>query len=306
MTGQVYTQLAIVSEVDHVDGNKEQGLFGCPSINLQNVTNEQRKEREKAYKLQRNKQIEKEKIPTDELNKSVAELTLVIDDLKAILKGQNPDKFISSNEQINCGGDWTNISKLCKKNSSLNKFSFLIDGYSQIYAKDLLDSIKRWLKQSPKVIKKNLVPFTPTGDINDALFSIYQPTNHKWWKVDYEGFDHSPPPKDYFSTIDADMNYFLTNQDAHDYFQLLIKSGRTNFNTTIEADDMVWETVSVHEVDNNDEDEIDDRWKTPEEIQKVLELDNLDRIWKRKKQVALAFIEQKKQNIIEFQQLCNS
>ncbi len=269
------------------------------------MTNEQRKEREKAYISQRNKQIEKEKIPKDELDKLVAELKLVINDLEAIFKGKNPDKFISSDEQIKYGRDWIDNSKLCKK-SSLNKSSFLIDGYSQIYAKELLNCIKRWLKQAPGVIKKNIAPFTPTGDINDAIFSIYQPTNQEWWKDDYEGFDHSLSG-DYFSKIDSDMSYSFTNQDSHEYFQLLIKAERRNvINAKMEGDETAWDTVSLQEVNNNDEDEIDDRWKTPEEIQKVLELDNLNRKWKRKKRIAEAFMKQKRRNIIEFQQLCNS
>jgi len=115
VTGQVYAQSTIASEVDHVDRSDEQGFFGSTSIKLLKVTNEQRNEREKAYKSQRNKQIEKEKIPEDELGKLVAELKLVINDLEAILKGKNPDKFIYSDGQIKYGRDWIDTSKLCKK-----------------------------------------------------------------------------------------------------------------------------------------------------------------------------------------------
>jgi hypothetical protein len=184
--------------------------------------------------------------------------------------------------------------------------------YSPVFAEEFLNCAKRWLLKAPNVIKKNIAPFTSTGDINDALFQIHQPTNFDWWRQDYERFQNLPPA-DFFNVPELHENHssWFTDEQAHDCFQHLIKTDRREnlMKTKIDENDTAWDTVSISEVDNKnaagDEDEIDDQWKTPKEIQKIQELDNPNRVWKRKKSVTKEFMKQKLRNILEFQQLCD-
>ncbi|CAF4260209.1 unnamed protein product [Rotaria sp. Silwood2] len=292
VTGQFYSQTPIVSVVNQTDTTYEQAAFGHVSMKLQQVTDEQQKEREKTYKKQLKKQIENEKIPSDEIDILVGGLTLVVDDLEAILRGENPDDYMNPNDD-----------KYTIKQST-NK-------YSKKCADDFLDCVKRWLQRAPNVIKKNVVPFTPTGDINDARLKIYRSTDYDWWKHDYETFDNLST-KDYFSMPSLNPGSWFTTEQAHDCFQLLIKTDKQAnlIDTKLETNETAWDTVSISEVNNenatNDDDDIDDQWKTPEEIKKIQELDDPNRQWKRKKHVTEAFMKQKIRNIIEFQQFCNS
>ncbi|CAF4178066.1 unnamed protein product [Rotaria sp. Silwood2] len=292
VTGQFYSQTPIVSVVNQTDTTYEQAAFGHVSMKLQQVTDEQQKEREKTYKKQLKKQIENEKIPSDEIDILVGGLTLVVDDLEAILRGENPDDYMNPNDD-----------KYTIKQST-NK-------YSKKCADDFLDCVKRWLQRAPNVIKKNIVPFTPTGDINDARLKIYRSTDYDWWKHDYETFDNLST-KDYFSIPSLNPGSWFTTEQAHDCFQLLIKTDKQAnlIDTKLETNETAWDTVSISEVNNenatNDDDDIDDQWKTPEEIKKIQELDDPNRQWKRKKHVTEVFMKQKIRNIIEFQQFCNS
>ena len=137
---------------------------------------------------------------------------------------------------------------------------------------------------------------------------MYEPTDYDWWKNDYEPFNNTSARK-YFSMSQSYGISWFTNEQAHDCTQLRMKAdrgGTFRFDTKIEEKEIVWgDNISLTEInDDDDENEIDDQWKTPKEIQKVLELDNLNRQWKPRKGLIEAFIEQKKRNIIEFQQLC--
>ncbi|CAF4746587.1 unnamed protein product [Rotaria sp. Silwood1] len=221
---------------------------------------------------------------------SIGSLMLVVDDLEAILRGENPDNYMDPDDR--------------------EKYSFMLQNeYSKVIANELLHCIQRWLKRSPNVMKKNVAPFTPTGDINDALFTMYQPSDYDWWKSDYETFD-SLQSRQYFATSDSNEASWFTDEQAHDYFQLFIKATRrvNIIETKLEENETAWETVSISDVDDenptNDDDDIEDQLKTPEELKKIQELDDPHRKWKRKKRVTEAFMKQKIRNIIEFQQLC--
>lgn len=169
----------------------------------------------------------------------------------------------------------------------------------------MLGCIKRWLQKAPNVIRETIPPFTPTGDINDAIFIIHRSENDKPFERIYEPFDHSPPDK-YFSFINFSSNSYFTNEQSHDYYQKLIESTKPidDMKTIIEDDETVWDTVSLFQVNNEDEeDDIDNELKTHEEIRKLEELDNPNHIWK-KPRCSKAFIEQKIRNILELKELC--
>ncbi|CAF1351161.1 unnamed protein product [Rotaria magnacalcarata] len=296
MTDQIYPQISEVSEVKHVDKNYEQNLFGYTSKKLQEVTNEQRKEKENAYKRQLNKRIENEKISSDEIDILVGNLILVVEDLEEFLQGKNPNHDIySGNRSIDFNREQN-------------------DKYRRANAIALLHCIKRWLNKAPNVMKKNIAPFTPTGDINDALFTSYQTTGRDWLADDDDDDEQSNNvlSKDYFSAQNSNSGYWFTSEQAQDYFQSWIKTDRRTsiIETKLEENETAWPTISISEMNTeirgNQDETIDNQWKTPEEIKHIQELDNPNRIWKRAKHVSAAFMKQKLRNIIEFQKLCDS
>jgi hypothetical protein len=162
-----------------------------------------------------------------------------------------------------------------------------------------LGCVKRWLKKSPNVIRGNIAPFTPTGDINDAIFIIHRSADDKPFERIYEPFDHSPPEK-YFSTLNSNPDPSFTNEQTHDYFQKLIESIKpiSDKETSIEDNETALVTASLSQ-----ENKKDDEWRTPEEMRKLEELDNPNRIWTKTRN-AEKFIQQKIKNILEFKELC--
>ncbi|CAF4983773.1 unnamed protein product, partial [Rotaria magnacalcarata] len=64
----------------------EEAAFGHKSIALQKVTPEQWRESETAYQEKLAKKIKNEKIPNDEINSSVTDLTAVIEYLEEIVR----------------------------------------------------------------------------------------------------------------------------------------------------------------------------------------------------------------------------
>ncbi len=151
----------------------------------------------------------------------------------------------------------------------------------------------------------NIAPFAPTGDINDAIFIIHRTAEDKTFERIYESLDYSPPDK-YFSSFNANPGSYFNNEQSHDYFQKFIESTKpiNAMETIIEDNETVWDTVSLFQAnDEDDEDEIDNEWKTPEEIRKLEELDNPNRIWKNTRN-AEKFIQQKIKNILELKELC--
>jgi hypothetical protein len=167
--------------------------------------------------------------------------------------------------------------------------------YSQNFVGTSLYCAKRQLNRSS------------TGDPNNDLFSEHRTTH---WEKDNYVRSEDLPQEGYFSMPISDGDYWFTNEQAHNYVQLLIKGDRgiEPFKTEIEKNEIVWrDDISITEVDSEDgEGEIDSEWRTPEEIRKIQDLDNLNRKWKRKKPVTEAFMKQKIRNIIEFQQLCDN
>ena len=180
-----------------------------------------------------------------------------------------------------------------------------IDENSRAYASELLDCINRWLDKSPNVMKKNIAPFTPTGDINDAIFIIHRSSNDQLFGLNYEPFDHSPPER-YFSTFKSYPGSCFNSEQSFDYLQRIIKSTKpvSFMEISMEDNEIAWDTVSLFEAKNEDDDnEIYSEWKTPEEIRKLEELDNPNRIWTNTRN-AEKFIRQKIKNILEFKELC--
>ena len=163
---------------------------------------------------------------------------------------------------------------------------------------DFLNCVKRWLERAPNVIRGRLPPFTSTGDINDALFTIYQSSQDENNQRTYQPFDCSPPFK-YFSVLSLDLGSSFNDEQANEYFASLIRKTKpkNDMETEIEKNKVVWRSKSLDQL------KIGDELKTSEDIRKIEERDNPNRVWK-KTRGAKAFIEQKIKNTLELQDLC--
>lgn len=183
-----------------------------------------------------------------------------------------------------------------------------IDEGEHSYFREFSDCIKRWLNKSPNVIKGNIAPFTPTGDINDAVFIIPQSSIDQIIQRSCEPFDVSPPDK-YFSPFNSNPGSWFSNEQSEEYFQKLIESTKptTDMKLAMENDEIAWDTVSLFQGENdNDTDDIKiSELKTPEQMRKLEKLDDPNRVWK-KTRVSKDFIQLKIKNILELRQLCEN
>ncbi|CAF1449677.1 unnamed protein product [Rotaria sordida] len=285
ITGKIYRETTVLPKITKSDIDYEEAAFGYQSIALQKVTSEQHFERERVYQQQLTTKLKNEKISNDDIVLLVASLETIVDDLEEILQGGNSDATLPTDEY--------DIYSRGQKNWKL-------DENSLSYIREFLNCIKRWLTRSPNVIQGNIAPFTPTGDINDAIFIIHQPSVRNFVPFDYSLSDK------YFSLFNSNPGSCFNNEQSHDYLQKLIESNKptNDMETMIEDNEIAWDTVSLFKANNdNDEDEIDNEWRTPEEIRKLEKLDNPNRIWKNT-QNADKFIQQKIKNILEFKKLC--
>ncbi|CAF1159377.1 unnamed protein product [Rotaria sordida] len=143
------------------------------------------------------------------------------------------------------------------------------------------------------------------SNTNDAGFVTDQLSNDASLEHDSMSFNHSVSEA-YFSSFNSNPGSCFNNEESSNYFYRLIRSTRpiNHMQTIMEDNDTAWDTVSLLQAHiNPDEDEIDDEWKTPEEIRKLEELDNPNRVWKNTRN-AEKFIQQKLKNILEFKELC--
>jgi hypothetical protein len=161
---------------------------------------------------------------------------------------------------------------------------------------------KRWLQKAPNVTKRHFAPFTPTGDLNDALFIIYRSPEGQIYERTYEPFNYSAPSK-YFSVLPSDLGSTFNDEQANEYFMRLIRKTRpvNDMETEIEENEIVWESKSHHQT--SDKFIIGDELKTAKDIRKLEKLDDPKRVWK-KTRGAEKFIQQKIKNILEFRDLC--
>lgn len=270
--GQVYLESSVLPEIRRKTDNEndlEEGVFGQPSQALQRITPEQRAERERKYKENVAKRLEKEKFADDDLTDLISSLRLVENDLDQILKGNCPNETEQPDE------------------------------LSLVGTQNFLNCIKRWLSRTPNVIRATLPPFTPTGDINDAIFIIHRSLDDRKVEQVDTLLSKYQPDEDNSIYRKYEIDSFFPQEPIHNYFQKLIKSTRPTNEMKMEIEsETAWETISLPE------ETADDDLKTPEEIQKLEELDNPNRIWKKPPHVLQEFIPRKIRNILELKELC--
>lgn len=171
-----------------------------------------------------------------------------------------------------------------------------------------MNSLKRWLNNSSNAIEGNITPFTPTGDINDAIFVIHQSPDDPTYGQSYEPFNLSPCPT-YFSEFDSNPGSWFNADESHQYFQKLIQSEKI----VKDIEERMLKQKSTPNTDNRDATDSnaknqkisENELRTPEEMLKLNELDDPNRIWKNKRSKRYKeFVQQKIRNIIEFKELC--
>ncbi len=193
-------------------------------------------------------------------------------------------------------GNWVNHFQYLTLN-----FFVCIDEDLKACDRQFLGCVKRWLEKAPNAIRGNIAPFTPTGDINDAVFIVPRSVNAKQFERVYEPFDHSLPGN-YFSRAHT-SGLYITNEQTHEYYQKLVESTKpmSGMDTTIKEKEIVWDIDPPNP--KNIEEENKSEWKTQEEIRKLEELDDPNRNWTNDRNVE-QFINQKIKNILEFKALC--
>ena len=223
---------------------------------LQKITPVQRQERERAYQQEVASRMEREKFSEEEINNLFESLLLVSDDLEAIIRGEDPDAELFTDEH-----DSNRIHYRTASN-----------------AHEFLTCIQRWLNRAPNVIRANILPFTPTGDINDAIFIIHRTADDHQYERVYESMDTSPPDK-YFSVI-PNSGWNLSNEQTHEYFQKLIQSTKPIgfMDMAFQENDTTEKPVSSQAEDGTDT--MINEHRSPQEMRKLEELDDPNRIWK--------------------------
>ncbi|CAF1447511.1 unnamed protein product [Didymodactylos carnosus] len=250
------------------------------------VTAEQRRERETIYKKEWTRIMETQTIPEDELK-------LLVDGLELV--------------KMNVIYDDADVSDY----NWLEYNSPEVKILRKRFVDELVLCIERWLKKLPYVTKRNIAPFTVTGDINDAQFPMPMQNKDPWWVGQVtECFDTSSA-EDYYRARQLYTGSWFTPDEAQDYFEKFIAEDR-RLQMTTEISKSQFHKVSWAIIS---EGEIGTETKTIKEIKQRNELDDPNKIWPldpddeefvlvRKRKVLKAFIEQKKQNTIKLQELC--
>ncbi|CAF2751248.1 unnamed protein product [Rotaria sp. Silwood2] len=276
ITGITYSETHKLSQITRNDEDYEEGAFGHISVALQKLTTEQRAERKEEYQLRLTEKMTREKIPDDEIEELVDVLQVVIDDSERVLQELNVDTKLNANE-----------------NDTENEIhrGWKLDNVLSVTIRDCINRAQRWLSRSSNMIRGNITPFTPTGDINDAIFIIHRSPNNPTYMQNSKPFDHSSPAK-YFSTLNSYVGSGFTMEQANEYCHRLFKNTKPPHKN--EEHEIVKQADHTFFLSNE--------LRTPEEMQKLEELDNPNRIWKVKPDRE-KFVQQKIKNILEFREL---
>ncbi|CAF1314178.1 unnamed protein product [Rotaria sordida] len=272
ITGITYPETHKLPQIIRNDEDYEVEAFGRISVALQKLTPEQHAERKEDYQLRLTEKMAREKIPDDEIEELVEVLQVVINDSESVLQELNDDTKLNTNE-----------------NDTKNEIH---RDWKLGTIRDCINRAQRWLSKSSNMIQGNITPFTPTGDINDAIFIIHYSSNDPTYMQNSKPFDHSSPAK-YFSTLNSYMGSGFNMEQAHEYCHRLFKNTKSPHKN--EKHEIIKQADHTLFLSNE--------LRTPEEMQKLEELDNLNRIWKVKPDRE-KFVQQKIKNILEFKELC--
>ncbi|CAF1029199.1 unnamed protein product [Rotaria sordida] len=192
LVGHTYS---VSQNVFNEDQQQQQKTSERQNSSLQ-LTTEQIEQRRKIYKEKVKELIERQKIPTDLLEKFIELAKVVIKDYKN--GGFRYDENKSRDEE---------------KTYELNDYTIVF-----------LSSIERWIEKASNgsAILGNIPPFTLTGDFNDAIFPVIYKDKEAWWtKNEYPSLDHiiANDDRNYLSSI---IGSWYNQREASHYFQKLI------------------------------------------------------------------------------------
>ncbi|CAF1193584.1 unnamed protein product [Adineta steineri] len=216
-----YTKSDQINQTNSIANNdsiEEQQTFN--EQNLQSsIIDEQRDKTNEIYEKRIETIRNREKIPIDELTHLIESLTLVIDyctNYNSQLV-ETIDRGKEEEEQ------YYYQTKVHQHNESAN---LLVDEVeTQHNLNDFALCARRWIDKASEGIatKGSIPPFSITGDINDALYSIFVADKIPWWTLgpNYPDFDHSPP-NIYFHNLPVISDSWFTYQEVDDFFHTLI------------------------------------------------------------------------------------
>lgn len=218
----------------------------------------QRQERKKAYEQEIATRMKRGKFSDGDINNLVQSLIRVSDYLQAILRGEDPDAEFFINEY----------------------HRFPRHDRTKHNAHEFLGCVQRWLNRAPNVISANIPPFTLTGDINDAIFIIHRTLDDHEYERVYESMDISPPNK-YISFI-PNSGWNLSHEQPHEYFERLKPvqvTKRISFMDMIFEENETAQNILPSQAKDRTDAMIDNH-RSPQEMRKLKQLDDPNRIWK--------------------------
>ncbi|CAF1652028.1 unnamed protein product [Adineta ricciae] len=286
--GRPYVLPSIAKKEEDQEKEYQEVIFGNKSSALQKLTPNEIQHLQANYQKELKEKIAMNRIPADEIDPLVASLMEIVDDLQSVLRGDDP---------------YINEVQDHQHTYSSPHRSWELDKNCQGVIYEFMCCAKRWLARAPNVSKKQFAPFTPTRDLNDAVFCVYQSPDSEKYQRTYETLDHSPSEKKSIGISIADPGSSFNDEQMHDYFAKLVKKYRPggDVETEIKENEIAWRWKKPTETD--DKLYIGNELKTPEEIRQIEERDNPRRVWK-KTRGAKEFIQQKIRNILELQKLC--
>lgn len=90
-TGKLHPKIEVLPNIIANPLDYEKAAFGYKSMALEQITPAQHLEREQKYQVQKRERIENEKLPDDEIEMLETSLKIVINDLEAMMRGEDPD-----------------------------------------------------------------------------------------------------------------------------------------------------------------------------------------------------------------------
>ena len=177
--------------------------------------------------------------------------------------------------------------------------------------------ILNWILKYPVLTIKNVMPFSPTSDVNNALFEI--PNQEIWPKRDYQAFScgelgrfrRKKRPNACRLEVETPLNKQIKNNETkedsnHIFFAKLIERAYKPFNTGLVYGTTAWKTINSF---------ISPVLKSEKEMQMRIKLDtdlsickerrlHLSKYFKAEPDTFEKFAEKLRQNILDFDQFC--
>ncbi|CAF3983936.1 unnamed protein product [Rotaria sp. Silwood2] len=229
VVGQPYVKpRAVASEKSDNEDNFDQPYFTNDRqlTRISQLTTEQQEERKATYDKYLKILMKKNKIPADEMENLMKSCTSMIEGTS-----QEENEIV---EDIDYEDSWYRnvrtkwLIKVKHRESQYRDEEKLL---RQSYIDELLLCVKCWQRKRTNIIKQNVVPFTLTGDINDASFPMPISNKQPWCNFDETLVAENDNSNDK-KQVDSHENYswlipkyngsWFTLEESHYYYQEFI------------------------------------------------------------------------------------